>query len=308
MALRKKKSLLDQASDYVDQVRPQVESAVASALDAVEEFYEKTARPALLDAKDKAGPALADAREKAAPYVAEARDRAAAALADAREKAGPALADARDKAAPLVAAGAAKAGEVAAQAKEAADARVAQLRGEEKKKGSKLKKLAIFAALAGAVGFVAKKLQGGGQSDNWQSSYVPTPAPAPRQRRRDDAGAAGPDEAISDAADEPQPVTTPDDPAEVVDLEAPLEDARRRRRSSAATMPGPSSRGHGGSRAQPLSSRGWPGSASASPVRTARCTSPDTTRCGPSWASRPTATGPSTPPGCRPRSRCRRRS
>ncbi len=224
MALRKKKSLLDQASDYIDQVRPQVESAVSSALDAAEEFYEKTARPALLDAKDKAGPALADAREKAAPYVADARDRAAAALTEAREQAGPALADARDKAAPLVAAGAAKAGDVAAQAKEAADARVAQLRGEEKKKGGKLRKVAIFAALAGAVGFIAKKLQGGGQSDNWQSSYVPTPAPSPTASG-DDAGAAGPDEAISDAADEPQPVTTPDEPAEVVDLEAPVEDA-----------------------------------------------------------------------------------
>ncbi|HRK47507.1 MAG TPA: hypothetical protein PK324_17875, partial [Nocardioides sp.] len=79
MALRKKKTLLDQASDYIDQVRPQVESAVASALDAAEEFYENTARPALLDAKEKAGPALADAKDKAAPYVAEARDRAAAA-------------------------------------------------------------------------------------------------------------------------------------------------------------------------------------------------------------------------------------
>ncbi len=211
MALRKKKSLLDQASDYIDQVRPQVESAVASALDAAEEFYEKTARPALVDAREKAGPALADAREKAAPYVAEARERATTALADAR-----------DQAAPLVAAGAERASEVAAQAKEAADARVAQLRGEEKKKGSKLKKLAIFAALAGAAGFIAKKLQGGGQSANWQSSYVPTPAPSPSA---DDAGAAGPDEAISDAADEPQPVTTPDDPAEVVDLEAPVKDA-----------------------------------------------------------------------------------
>lgn len=222
MALRKKKSLLDQAADYVDTVRPQVESAVASALDAVEDFYENTARPALLDAKDKAGPTLADARTKAAPYVAEARDRAAAVLADARDNAGPALADARDKAAPLVASGAAKAGEVAAQAKEAADARVAQLRGEEKKKkGSKLKKLAIFAALAGAVGFVAKKLQGGGQADNWQSSYVPTPAPAPA----DDAGAAGPDEALSDAADEPHAASTPDEPAEVIDLDTPVKDA-----------------------------------------------------------------------------------
>jgi len=226
MALRKKKSLLDQASDYIDHVRPQVESAVASALDAAEDFYEKTARPALHDAKEKAGPALHDAREKAAPYVAEARDRASAALADAREQAGPALADARDKAAPYVSAAAERAGDVAAQAKEAADARVAQLRGEEKKKGSKIKKLAVFAVIAGAIGFVAKKLQGGGQSDNWQSSYVPTPAPTPTPAPpADDAGGAGPDEAISDAADEPKPATTPEAPAEVVDLETPVEDA-----------------------------------------------------------------------------------
>ena len=199
MALRKKKTLLDQASDYIDQVRPQVESAVATALDAAEEFYENTARPALIDAKDKAGPALADAKEKAAP---------------------------------LVAAGAAKASEAAAQAKQAADAKVSQLKGEEetKKKGGKLKKLALFAALAGVVGFVARKLQSGGQSDNWQSSYVPTPAPAPTPAAppADDAGAAGPDEALSDAADEPQPVTTPDEPAEVVDLEAAVEDAPKK--------------------------------------------------------------------------------
>jgi hypothetical protein len=220
MALRKKKSLLNQASDYIDQVRPQVESAVASALDAAEDFYEKTARPALVDARDKAGPALADAREKAAPYVAEARERATAALADAR-----------DQAAPLVAAGAERAADVATQAKEAADARVAQLRGEEKKKGGKLRKFAIFAALAGAAGFIAKKLQGGGQSANWQSSYVPTPAPEAGQgpSTPDDAGAAAPGEAISDAADEPQPVTTPDEPAEVVDLETPVEDASEKK-------------------------------------------------------------------------------
>jgi ElaB/YqjD/DUF883 family membrane-anchored ribosome-binding protein len=218
MARRKKQSLLDQAADYIDQVRPQVESAVASALDAAEDFYEKTARPALVDAREKAGPALADAREKAAPYVAEARERATAALADAREQAGP-----------LVAAGAERASEVAAQAKEAADAKVAQLRGEDKKKkGGKLRKLAIFAALAGVAGFIAKKLQGGGQSANWQSSYVPTPAPGPGPAT-DDAGAAGPDEAISDAADEPQPVTTPDEPADVVDLESPVEDAPKKK-------------------------------------------------------------------------------
>src|SRR3954469_11333445 len=214
MALRKKKSLLDQASDFIDEVRPQVESAVATALDAAEEFYEKTARPALVDARDKAGPALADAREKAAPYVAEARDRAAAALADAR-----------DQAAPLAAQVADKASDLAAQAKEAADAQVAQLRGEEKKKGSKLKRVAIFAALAGVAAFAVKKLRGP-KTDNWQSSYVPTPAPAPAPAPTD-AGAAGPDEALSDAADEPRAATTPDAPAELVDLDTPVEDASK---------------------------------------------------------------------------------
>jgi cell division septum initiation protein DivIVA len=204
MALRKNKTLLDQASVYIEQVRPQVEAAVATALDAAEEFYENTALPALADAKEKAAPVLAEAKEKASS----------------------ALNDARDQAAPLVAAGAAKATDLASQAKEAADARVAEAKAEETKKGSKLKKVAIFVAIAGAVGFVAKKLQSRGTSDNWQSSYVPTPAPAPAA---DDAGAAGPDEALADAAEEPKPVTTPDEPADVVDLEAPVEDAPRKK-------------------------------------------------------------------------------
>lgn len=212
MALRKKKTLLDQASDYIDQVRPQVESAVASALDAAEEFYETTALPALVDAKEKAGPALADAREKAS-----------VALADARAQAAPIVAQGAAKASEL----AAQASEKAAQAKEAADAQVANLSGEsKKKKGSKLRKAAIFAAVAGVIAVVARKLQSSGKGDNWQSSYVPTPAPAPVA---DDAGAAGPDEALSDAAEEPKPVTTPDEPADVVDLEAPVEDAPRKK-------------------------------------------------------------------------------
>jgi hypothetical protein len=224
MALRKKKSLLDQAADYVDAVRPQVESAVSTAIDAVEDFYEHTARPALHDAYDKAGPALADARDRAKPYVEQARDRAASALADARDQAGPALADARDKAAPYLADARDRAADAASSAKEAADAKVAQLRGEEpKKKGSKLRKIALFALIAGAVGFAAKKLTGGKPADNWQSSYVPTPAPTPAPASpavtTDDAGAADPAEAAADATEAPKPATTPDDPAEVVDLD-----------------------------------------------------------------------------------------
>ncbi len=203
MALRKKKTLLDQAQDYVDAVRPHVESAVATTRDAVEDFVENTARPAISDARDKAGPAVADARAKAGPKIKEARA----------------------KAAPVVADVAARASEVAAQAKESADARVATLRGEEPpKKGGKLKKFALFAAVAGAVGFIAKKLQGGGQStDNWQSSYVPKPAPTPTPPPAKDTGGSAPDEALSDAADEPHAATTPDQPAEVVDLEEGVE-------------------------------------------------------------------------------------
>jgi hypothetical protein len=205
MGLRKKKSLLDQAndwaSDYVEAAKPHVEAAYESA----REFVQDTAVPALLDAKDKAGPALADARESA----------------------GAAASDARDKAAPLIASGAAIASERATQAKSLADAKVAQIKGEpEPKKGGKLKKFVLFAGIAGAVAFVAKKLQGGGANDNWQSSYVPTPppasAPTPTEAAApasDDTGGSSPDEALADAAEAPHPVTTPDDPAEVVEID-----------------------------------------------------------------------------------------
>ena len=41
----------------------------------------------------------------------------------------------------------------------------------------------------------------------------------PRKRAGDDPGGASPDEAIADAAEEPHDVTTPDDPADVVEVE-----------------------------------------------------------------------------------------
>ena len=233
MGLRKKKSLLDQAigqaSDYVDAAKPHVEAAYGSARD----FVQDTAVPALMDARDKAAPVLADARDKATPVIASGVALAGAKAAEAREKAGPALAEARDrastKAAPLIASGQALASEKATAAKALADAKVAQVKGEpEPTKGSKLKKVVLFTAIAGAVAFVAKKLQGGkAESNNWQSSYVPTPPPSPAAAPSapaaavgaDDTGGSSPDEAMADAADAPHPVTTPDEPVEVVDLE-----------------------------------------------------------------------------------------
>ena len=207
MGLRKKKSLIDQASDYVETVRPQVEAAVGTAVVA--------AMDAAKEAKDRAIPLLADARDKAGP-----------ALADARDKAGQEIADARDKAAPILAA------EKAAAGRDLAAARVAQLKGEppKKKRGGKLKAILLVTGLAAVAAFVAKKLQGG-KADNWQSSYVPTPAPpatpatpptpaAPMAGTNvDDTGGASPDEALADQAADSHPVTTPDEPAEVVSID-----------------------------------------------------------------------------------------
>ena len=206
MRLRKKKSLLDQANDYVEAVKPQIESAVATA----REYVENTALPRIADARDRAGTSFAEAREKAAPVLA-----AGAALAAEKASSGASLA-----------------AEKAAEGRDLAAAKVADLQGKpQKKKGGKLKKLLLITGLAAVVGIVARRLQGGGSSDNWQSSYVPTPAPTPpapaspaapmagTDEATDDSGGSSPDEALADQAESPHAVTTPDDPAEVVDLE-----------------------------------------------------------------------------------------
>jgi hypothetical protein len=185
MGLRRKKSLMDQAGDYVEHVKPQAEAALESA----REFVHDTVVPALADAKDKAGPALSDAKEKAAPVIA---------------------------------AGAAMAAEKATAARDMADAKVAEPKSEPapKKKKGKLKRFVLFAAIAGAVAAIAKKLQGAGQTDSWQSSYTPSPPPPtePEAPVEDPAGAS-PDEALSDASESPHAVSTPDEPADVVDVD-----------------------------------------------------------------------------------------
>lgn len=226
MGLRKKKSLvdqaIDQAGDYVDALRPHVEAAYGQAKD----FVQDTAIPALHDAKDKAGPALADARDKATPLIADARDKATPLIADARDKAAPLVADARAKAAPLIASGAAAAGDRASAVKVLAEEKVAELKGEQPKKRSKLKTLLVLGVVAGGVAVVAKKLQSP-KSDNWQSSYTPKPAPAapsvPASPAVTDPGGAGPDEALADAVEAPHPVSTPDEPVEVVDVDPETE-------------------------------------------------------------------------------------
>ena len=243
--LRKKKSLLDRAvdsaSDAVDAARPVIESAVTQVRDLSKDAADQ-AKVIAKDTSTKAGPLLADTKVLASE------------IADAtREVAIP-------KAKTAAAAGVAGAASLAASGKDLAQAKVAEVKGEpQQKKGSKVRKLLIFGALAAAAGFAYNKLRGSGQADNWQSSYTP-PASAgtssttsatsatsaaggahlapgvgpdepiagddPMARLAaeqgaagDDPGGASPDEAIADAVEEPHAVTTPDDPADVVEVE-----------------------------------------------------------------------------------------
>ena len=80
-----------------------------------------------------------------------------------------------------------------------------------------MRKLLVLAGLAGAAAVVAKKVRSQQTQPVWHTpdtdpatlSVVPDPAePA------DDAGGAGPDEALADAVEEPHEVTTPDAPLE----------------------------------------------------------------------------------------------
>lgn len=143
---------------------------------------------------DKAGPILSDGREMARERSRRARRRAAAKAAAFTE--------------------AAPKGKVSA---------LVHAEPASESKGGTMKKLLLVGVLVAIGGAVAKRLRGGSQG-NWQSTYTPTPAASPTPKHAaaapapDDQAAATPGEALADRADEPHPDTTPDDPAEVVEL------------------------------------------------------------------------------------------
>jgi len=238
MRIRRKKSLpatlveqvADQAAELAAAVRPHVEAAGRSAADAVEaavDYARENAAPALADARDRAATGLHDARDAAAPALLEARTRAATGLVEARTKAAPVVADAR-----------ARAAEAAVEARTAAAARTATLRsdlddrlgldgrlGGEPPKRSRTKGLLIVGAAA-AVGVLASRRLRAGTVEQapWEAATPPAPVPAQRtERPADDVAAADPTEAVADATDEPHAPTTPDHPAEVVELGADVE-------------------------------------------------------------------------------------
>jgi len=243
MQFGRNKTLIDRAQDYVDQISdtvlPQLEAAWEQAV-------------------DKAGPALSDARDKATPLLAEgkaiAAEKASAGAAVAAERASAGAHLAADKAAAGAAIAAALAAEKAAAGRDLASAKVADLKGEPEPTGGKLKKLVLIGGLLAVAGVVANRLKSSqSESANWQSSYVPPPAPAPSSSTgaaaaaapvtgdpltdplpdevtaddvvtvdppaTDDIGGGAPGEALSDVVVEPHDPTTPDQPAEVSDID-----------------------------------------------------------------------------------------
>ena len=252
MQFGRKKTLIDRAQEYVDQISetvlPQLEAAWEQAV-------------------DKAGPALSDARDKATPLLAEGRaiatEKASAGAALAAERASAGAHLAADKASAGAAVAAALAADKASAGRDLASAKVASFRPEPEPKGGKLKKVLLFGGLLAIAGVVANKLRSSqNESANWQSSYVPTPPPAPSSPAASTAGAAGagaataatpvtgdphtdplpgdvtaddvvtvdppttddigggaPGEALSDVSEEPHEATTPDDPAEIIDID-----------------------------------------------------------------------------------------
>jgi len=179
MGLRKKKTLLEQAEQYV-----------GAAVDQAKDFVQDTARPALADAREKAAPVIADARDKASPVISEAKK----------------------KAAPMVAAGAATVAAKATDAKAFAETKAAELSGSKTpKKRSKIKTLLMLGAIGGIVAVVAKRLQAGsGDNGGWQSSYDPAPPPSPSASTTPPPVQSVPDAApIDEAETGADPLTDP---------------------------------------------------------------------------------------------------
>jgi hypothetical protein len=187
--------------------------------------------------------------------ASEVMDRLAPHVESAREKATPAVDTAKARftteVLPVLTAAVAAASEATEELREEASKRgaatAAALKGEVEapsKKSHKLRNLLIILGLGGIAAFVTKRMSDRQASTAWQSSYTPTPAApmsttptysapgvaptdetpmgtaaAAAAARARDEGAAGPDEAAADAAEEPHAATTPDNPAEEIKLD-----------------------------------------------------------------------------------------
>jgi dsDNA-binding SOS-regulon protein len=219
-AKSRKDKFVDQAQDLAHDLTEAIAPHVERARDELS--------PRLADARDQVAPLLADARDQMTPHVENARDTF---VNDFVPYVQQAVNDARDQAGP-----------VAEEARRRGVLAAAALKGEPVRRTGRKRKFLLFAGLIGLGAFAVQKMRGG-ESANWQTSYTPPAAPpappAPPSPSAPMAGShaadisadsvangggdsvgATPGESLSDATEEPHPVTTPDAPAEGVDVGA----------------------------------------------------------------------------------------
>jgi hypothetical protein len=193
------------------------------------------AMEAAKQAKNHAGPALDDARERLAPMVEDARERLA-----------PVMDDARERIAELTEVVATKLDERLPDDKTPAAVKAASAHSH-RTGGGRLKKLLLVTGVGAAVFSIVRRLMGGGSSEpQWQSTTPTRTTPAagtssPVTTASPSAAAAGaasaaaasaqvgdetshdvaagsPDEALADATETAHVPTTPDAPAERIDV------------------------------------------------------------------------------------------
>ena len=248
--------LSEAIAPHVEKARDEIAPRLADARDTVAPRLSDArdaVAPRISDARDTVAPRLAVAAGVVAPKLADARDAVAPHLENARDTVAPHVGSARDRlvdaVGPTLESVRDSAREQADEAKRRGGLAAAALKGEPVKKTGGKRKWLLVAVLAGAGAFVAKKLTSGSDADNWQSSYTPTPAPGASSTTTsspvaapvtpaapasgsdvgdqqvdlgrvgmDDPAGASPGEVISDSTETPHPVTTPDSPAETVDV------------------------------------------------------------------------------------------
>lgn len=191
------------------------------------------------DLQDRIGPAVEDARERLTPVVE-----------DARERLTPVVDDARDRLAELAGTVAVKLDETLPDKATPAVVSAAATAKRTSEKSGWFKRLLLLAGVGAIAAFVAQKLRGGSSEPQWQSTPParPTPAPAPTESEQAadtssapaaavagmaaadaatatgaqdggaDAAGGSPGEAAADATDTPHAPTTPDSPAEKIQV------------------------------------------------------------------------------------------
>jgi vacuolar-type H+-ATPase subunit H len=215
---KKSKTLLDHANELAnelaDKIGPQVGSAVGTA-------------------REKAGPVIAEAREKAGPAVHDARERLASEVLPVITAALAAASEATE--------------DVRGETRKRGKAAVAALKGEveapePKKEKHRFRRFLLVLGLGGLVAFAARKLGDRQPSTTWESNPAPAASSTgaatgaagatvtatsgahkadTSEAESDDQGGASPDVAAADAASEPHEATTPDSPAETIDVNKP---------------------------------------------------------------------------------------